>query len=123
MTRTLGCGNLSSTPPAARSAITHPQQKLTTGDTGDTGKKQNHILFYLSPCPPCPPWFISPRLMPAELAAHRLHDLPGEVFLVPRREARVQRRRQHRARHALVDGGHDRPAALAGVRHAVLLDR
>ena len=37
---------------------------------------------------------------------------------VARGEARVQRARQHRRRHALLDRGERGPAALAGVRHA-----
>src|SRR4051794_28888319 len=57
--------------------------------------------------------------MPAKLAAHRLHDLPGEVFLVSRREARIEGRGQDRTGHALIDGGQEGPAALAGVGHAM----
>jgi len=61
--------------------------------------------------------------VPAELAAHRLHDLPGEVFLVARGEPRVEGGGQHGARHALVDGGQQGPTAFAGVGYAVLGDR
>ena len=56
--------------------------------------------------------------VPAELGAHRGQDLVGERGLAARREAVVQRGAEHLRGHAFVDGGLDRPAALAGVGHA-----
>ena len=53
----------------------------------------------------------------AELLAHRRQQLVGVDRLAAAAEPREQRGRQHRRRHALVDGGLDRPPALAGVRH------
>src|SRR5262245_6563947 len=57
--------------------------------------------------------------MAAELATHGLLDHPGEDFLAARGKARVERRAQHRGRHPFVDGGLQRPAALAGIGDAV----
>src|SRR5262245_40649866 len=56
----------------------------------------------------------------AELLAHGREDAIGEVGLTARREPLVQRRREHRSRHPLVDRGEDRPAALARVGDASL---
>src|ERR671930_389806 len=51
----------------------------------------------------------------AELVAQRGVDLRREVALPARVEAREQRRRDDRHRHAALDGVLDGPAALAGV--------
>ena len=53
--------------------------------------------------------------MTAELVAERGADLRREVDLVTRREAREERRRDHRRRHVLGDRLVDRPTPLAGV--------
>src|SRR5262245_9028346 len=63
----------------------------------------------------------SPRLLlevAPEAEPHGRLDLLREVGLASRREAAVERRAQHWCWHRLVDRGHDRPASLAGVRHA-----
>ena len=56
--------------------------------------------------------------VPAELEAHRREQLVLEVGLAARAEALVERGRQHRRRHGLVDRGLDRPAPFAGVGDA-----
>src|SRR5918994_4441401 len=53
----------------------------------------------------------------AELVAQRGVHLGSERALTARREAFVERRRDHRGRNAPVDRVLDRPAALAGVLH------
>ena len=55
--------------------------------------------------------------MPAELVAHGREQLVGEIRLAARAEPLVERRGEHMGRHALVDGGLDRPAAFAGIGH------
>src|SRR2546430_4484913 len=57
-------------------------------------------------------------VVPAELHAHRRHDLAGVVALAARLEALEQRVGEDVGGHALVDRGDRRPAPLAGVRHA-----
>src|SRR5262245_48875076 len=61
----------------------------------------------------------------AELLPHRGEHLVGEVVEVAGREARVERRRQHRRRDALLDRRDRRPASLARVGDvpAELLER
>ncbi len=64
--------------------------------------------------PNTPAWSLSSlRLLDvaAELAAHGREQLVGEVGLAARRESPVEGGREHRGRHALVDGRLDRPAA------------
>src|SRR5215216_1149001 len=64
-------------------------------------------------------WGLSPGLrldcVAAELLAQRRVDLGCERLVLTRGEARVERGRDHRDRHVLVDRLEDRPAALAGV--------
>src|SRR4029453_4811388 len=55
--------------------------------------------------------------MSAEPESHRRLDLLRVVGLAPRGEPTVERGAQPGRRHALVDGGEDRPAALARIRH------
>src|SRR5712691_4152460 len=53
--------------------------------------------------------------VPAELAAHRVQDLAGELAERAGLEPLDQRGGDHRGGNALVHRGQDRPAALAGV--------
>src|SRR5579883_3574420 len=55
--------------------------------------------------------------MPAKLVAHGREQLVREVRLAARSEPLVERRREHMSRHALVDGGLDRPPPLTGIGH------
>ena len=55
--------------------------------------------------------------MAAELVPHGREDLLGVGVILPRAEAGVERRGEHVGRDGLLDGGHDGPAALAGVLH------
>ena len=54
-------------------------------------------------------------IVTAELEAHGRKDLVGELRLAPGREALVERGRQHRCGHALVDRRLDGPATLPRV--------
>src|SRR6188508_3054389 len=65
---------------------------------------------------PLPFWGARALDVAAELTPHRGKKPVGEIVVVARAEAREQRRREHGHGHARVDGGVDRPAALAGVR-------
>src|SRR5262245_37089305 len=57
-------------------------------------------------------------VMAPDLEAHRAEDAGRELPFRARAEALVQRSAQHRRRHALVDGGLDRPPTLPRVGHA-----
>ena len=76
------------------------------------------------PVGPPPPTQASPLTallgVAAELLAHRGEHLVGEVVEVAGREARVERAREHRRRHALLDRRDRGPATLAGVRDPAL---
>src|SRR3974377_1024646 len=56
--------------------------------------------------------------VPAELEPHRRKQAVGELALAPRAEPLVERCREDRHRHRLVDRGGDRPASLTGVGDA-----
>src|SRR5690242_2161547 len=53
----------------------------------------------------------------AELLAHGRQDAVGEVALAPGGKTLVQGGAEHGRRYRLVDGGHDCPAALPGIRN------
>src|SRR5215471_21144375 len=55
--------------------------------------------------------------MSTELVTHGREQFIGEICLAARAEPLVQSRRQDRRGHGLVNGGLDRPAPLARVRH------
>src|SRR4030095_1373098 len=55
--------------------------------------------------------------VPAALVAHRGEQLVGKICLATRAKTLIQRSCQDMSRHTLVDGGLDRPPALARVRN------
>src|ERR671911_308609 len=55
--------------------------------------------------------------MSAELEAHGREHPISEFFFASRHEALIQSRAEDGGRRALIDGGGDRPAALAGIGH------
>src|SRR6478752_2955218 len=63
-------------------------------------------------------WCMSDLLLlgvAAEFAAHRRQDLVGELSELTRLESLVERRRDDRYRHPLVDGGEHGPPTLPGI--------
>src|SRR5215472_5725057 len=64
-------------------------------------------------------WILSRRFfdVPAKLVAHRRQQLVGEIRFSARSEPVVKSCREDMRRDRLVDGGLDRPPALARIRH------
>src|SRR5258708_792299 len=56
--------------------------------------------------------------MPAEFVAHGREHPVRKIRLAARAEPFIKGRRQHMGRDPFIDGGLDRPPALAGVGHA-----